>query len=445
MSLAASMGRKISRYPYVVITLITASAAFGCYTSMYAFRKAFTAGLYGDAEFLGIDYKLWLISAQILGYMLSKFYGIRFIAELGHEKRGWKIVLLIGIAWLALLGFAVVPAPYNIICMFLNGLPLGMIWGLVFSFLEGRRTTEFLGAVMSISLVFASGFVKTVARTLIDDLGVPEHWMPFATGLLFVLPLLICVLLLEAAPPPAKKDIEMRTMRAPMNAAQRRAFLSDFLPGIVLTVFAYLLFTVLRDMRDNFQIEIWTNLDIVNQDVYTKTDSLIALIVLALMSLLILVRSNFAAFALIHTMILTGCFLAGISTVLYRQEALSGMNWMILSGLGLYMAYIPYNAIFFERLIASYHHVGNIGFIMYVADATGYLGSVAVLLVREFAFVDLSWTAFFQHALLVCSFLAGLAVFFSLAYFYMKKVKMRNNAARDAFTVSRREIQIIET
>jgi hypothetical protein len=230
-----------------------------------------------------------------------------------------------------------------------------------------------------------------------------------------------------------------------MNAAQRRAFLSDFLPGIILTVFAYLLFTVLRDIRDNFQVEIWANLGIVNQDVYTKSDSVIAIIVLALMSLLILVRSNFAAFALIHVMILTGCFLAGISTFLYWQEALSGMNWMILSGLGLYMAYIPYNAIFFERLIASYHHVGNIGFIMYVADSTGYLGSVAVLFVREFAFIDLSWTDFFQHALLICSFLAGLAVFFSLAYFYVKKVKMKKIAARNAIAVPRREIQITET
>ncbi|MFT2008228.1 DUF5690 family protein [Pontibacter sp. 13R65] len=445
MGLTASISGKISRYPYVVISLITASAAFGCYTSMYAFRKAFTAGLYEEAEFLGINYKLWLISAQILGYMLSKFYGIRFISELGHEKRGWKIVLLISIAWIALLGFAIVPAPYNIVCMFLNGLPLGLIWGLVFSFLEGRRITEFLGAVMSISLVFASGFIKTVARTLVDDLGVAEYWMPFATGLLFVVPLLIFVLLLEAVPPPTKKDIEMRTLRAPMNAAQRRAFLSDFLPGIILTVFAYLLFTVLRDIRDNFQVEIWSNLGFVNQDIYAKTDSVIAIIVLALMSLLILVRRNFVAFALIHVMILTGCLLAGISTFLYLQEALSGMNWMVISGLGLYMAYIPYNAIFFERLIASYHQAGNIGFIMYVADSTGYLGSVAVLFVREFAFVNLSWTAFFQHALLLCSLLAGLAVCFSLAYFYTKKVRIKDNTGTDAFSVPRGEVQIIKT
>src|SRR5690554_2606796 len=177
---------KVSQWPYSVQIIIMAIAAFGCYTSMYAYRKAFTAGVFEDIFLLGIDYKVWLVISQVFGYMLSKFYGIKFIAELGNKRRGYKTIVLIGLAWLALLGFAVVPAPYNIICLFLKGLPLGMIWGLVFSYLEGRRTTEFLVAIMSASLVFASGFVKTIARTLIENFNVPEHWMPFATGALFV-------------------------------------------------------------------------------------------------------------------------------------------------------------------------------------------------------------------------------------------------------------------
>src|SRR5690606_716329 len=114
-------------------------------------------------------------------------------------------------AWLALLGFALTPAPYNILFMFINGLPLGMIWGIVFSYLEGRRTTEFLAAVMSVSLVFASGFVKTLARFLMENLHVEVHWMPFITGLLFVIPLLIFTFLLENLPSADEKDKALRT------------------------------------------------------------------------------------------------------------------------------------------------------------------------------------------------------------------------------------------
>lgn len=434
MRFLTSCKQKVARFPYVIIALITAFAAFGCYTSMYAFRKAFTAGVFKEAEFLGVDYKLWLISAQIVGYMLSKFYGIKFIAELGLENRGKKILMLVGIAWLALLGFAMTPSPYNIVFMFINGLPLGMIWGLVFSFLEGRRTTEFLGAFMSITLVFASGFVKTVARILIDNQHVSEYWMPFYTGLIFVIPLVVCCFLLEIVPPPDEKDKAQRTVRLPMDATQRKKFLLNFMPGIVFTVFAYLLFTVLRDLRDNFQVEIWVDLGVGGQDIYAKTDSVIALSVLAMMSLLILVKNNFRAFALIHTMIVAGCLLAGGSTFMFQRSMMGGTEWMILSGLGLYMAYIPYNAIFFERLIASYKHVGNIGFVMYVADSIGYMGSVSVLFIREFGFLSLSWGAFYQQAILISSLLAGVSVCLSLIYFTMKRINLKK-AERIANTI----------
>jgi len=40
------------------------------------------------------------------------------------------------------------PAPWNVAALFFNGLPLGMIWGLVFGYMEGRRTSEALGAIL---------------------------------------------------------------------------------------------------------------------------------------------------------------------------------------------------------------------------------------------------------------------------------------------------------
>jgi len=62
-------------------------------------------------------------------------------------------MLLIIIAWLVLLLFALIPFPYNFWVLFFNGLPLGFIWGIVFSFLEGRRYTEVLGAMMASSFI----------------------------------------------------------------------------------------------------------------------------------------------------------------------------------------------------------------------------------------------------------------------------------------------------
>jgi len=142
----------------VLRTLTAALAAFCVYTCMYAYRKPFTAASFEGLSFLRIDYKIWLVIAQTAGYTISKFFGIRYIAELKNQRRDRVIIRFIVVAWIALLGFALVPAPYNIIFLLLNGLPLGVIYGLVFSYLEGRKSTEFLGAVLSASFIFASGF-----------------------------------------------------------------------------------------------------------------------------------------------------------------------------------------------------------------------------------------------------------------------------------------------
>src|SRR5690606_8218012 len=90
----------------------------------------------------------------------------------------------------ALFCFAIIPAPYNIIFLFINGLPLGVIYGLVFSYLEGRRSTELLGAVLASSFIFASGFAQSAGKFVMEHWQVSEWWMPFTTGFLFF-PILI--------------------------------------------------------------------------------------------------------------------------------------------------------------------------------------------------------------------------------------------------------------
>jgi len=408
---------KVAKWPYGLVSVFAAVAAFGTYTSMYAFRKAFAAGTFTGHLYLHIDYKVWLVIAQVIGYTFSKFYGIKFIAEVNSKNRARYILTLIGIAWAALLAFAFVPAPWNIVFLFINGFPLGLIWGLVFGYLEGRRSTEFMAAVLSISLIFASGFVKTVGRTLLTVFHVNEFYMPFLTGAVFALPLLLFVFCLELMPAPTVQDKQLRSERTPMNATERRQFIMRFLPGIFLTLIIYVLLTVMRDVRDNFEVEIWAGLGIRSNSIYTSIDSLISLIVLVAMSLLILVKKNLMAFRIIHLLIIAGCVLVGTSTLLFTYKMIGPVGWMTMAGLGLYLGYVPYNAIFFERMIATFKYKSNVGFIMYVADAAGYLGSISVLLIKELGRPNISWSNFFKEGVMVVAVAGGICAFLSLLYF----------------------------
>lgn len=407
--------------PEWVSTLLAAVAAFCVYTSMYAYRKPFTAAGYNELQFLNIDYKIWLIIAQTAGYTLSKFLGIRFIAELKKKGRFSIILKFIIVSWIALLFFAIVPPPYNIIFLLINGFPLGIIYGLVFSYLEGRRTTELLGAVLATSFIFASGFTQSVGKYVLLNWDVNEFWMPYITGLLFFIPLLFFTWLLDKTPSPTEADIKLRTERLPMNKKERRNFIHTFLPGLVMLIVTYIMLTILRDYRSNFASEIWNELEL-DKDaaIFTKSELPASLIVLVIMSLLVLIKSNIKALLINHLLIVTGFLISLVCTILYTNGYIDPFWWMTLTGVGLYMGYVPFNCMLFERLIASFRYVSTAGFIIYVADAFGYLGSDVILLVKNFGDVSLSWTNFFINMVIAISLSGIVLTGFSAIYFQRK-------------------------
>ncbi|MFN8688469.1 MAG: DUF5690 family protein, partial [Cyclobacteriaceae bacterium] len=101
----------------------------------------------------------------------------------------------------------------------------------------------------------------------------------------------------------------------------------------------------------------------------------------------------------------------------------------VLIGLGLYLGYIPFNSIFFDRMIAAFQFVGTVGFIMYVADSFGYLGSVAVLFYKEFGHKNLSWLSFFLTGRYVVAVLGFVLILGSMVYFHRKHKAMKEQLA----------------
>lgn len=393
---AAGLRAWLGRCPGWVFVIYVSLTSFTVYASMYGFRKPYTAASYSGLYFLGIDYKVVLVIAQVLGYMLSKFYGIRFIAGMDPAKRAGFIIRLVLVAWGSLLLFGLVPAPGNFIFMFINGLPLGMIWGLVFGYVEGRRTTELMGAVLATSFVFASGLAKTVGKSLMLYGGVSQRWMPFAAGAVFIGPLLLSTWLLNQTPPPTPEDIAHRTIRLPMGREQRREFLRVFGLALIPVVTAYAMLTVLRDFTEDFANELWAETGYRNNaDIFAGTSTIVSLIVLVVIGGFFLIRNNFRAFLLNNVIIVGGFALAAGATFAFHLHLISPVVWIVTASAGLYLGYVPYNCFYFERMLAAYRIPGNVGFLIYVADAFGYLGTVAVLLVKEFVHIKYSWVDFF--------------------------------------------------
>jgi len=424
--------RLLERANPILFTSVAGLAGFAAYFSMYAFRKPFSAASFADVPgwHFALDYKIALVLAQVMGYALSKMIGIKIISELPPARRASAIIVLILLAGAALVLFAVVPAPWNVAAMFLNGLPLGMIWGLVFGFMEGRRTSEVLGAILCASFIVSSGAVKSLGTLLMSTWHVDPWWMPAATGALFLPALFVSVFVLSALPPPNALDEAARVRRAPMGAVERGRFLREYGTGVALLVVSYVLTTALRDFRDNFAPELWAALGVEHAAaLLTASELPVAVLALTVLGVIIVVKDNARALLVIHGVVAAGLVLLGASTLLYQAHWLSPIAWMILSGGGLYMAYVPFNAMLFDRLIAVSGTVGTAGFLIYIADASGYVGSCSLLIWRNFGLVELNWLQVFMASAYGTSILGTLLVV-SSAVFFLRKA--RASAPREA-------------
>lgn len=397
---------------------LPATAAFCVYFCMYAFRKPFTASEYAGLEAFGLDLKSVLILSQLCGYMLSKFIGVKIISEMPRSRRAITLVGLIGIAELALLGFAWLPIPLKIPMLFLNGLPLGMVFGLVLAYLEGRRQTEAMAAGLCASFIVSSGVVKSVGSSLIEDWGVNEFHMPYITGALFLLPLLFFVWVLQLTPEPSANDREIRSERAVMNGKERRAFFLAYAPGLSMLIATYVLLTIIRTMRDDFGVEIWQELGISKEpSIFARSESIVGFVATGINALAIYVLHNLKAIRVASLLMVAGFATTILASIGSSQGLLSPFVFMVSCGIGLYIPYVAFHTTMFERIVAASNRKGNLAFLMYLADSIGYLGYAAVIGFSTFGPQDVEILTAFRQTLLWGSLASVAAILFANFYF----------------------------
>ena len=422
-----SLKQKLSQQSGFIFSIYAVIAAFGTYSCMIGFRRPYTVGLFEGIKVFGIDYKIALVTSQLLGYLLAKFYGIKFISEMPREKRAFTLILMIVFSELALVFFAYTPVPYNLFFMFLNGLPLGMIWGLVFSYLEGRKFTEVLGAGLSAAFIITSGFAKTLGKIVKDDWGFSEFSMPYITGAIFLIPFLLFVLMLNQIPDPNKEDESLRTKRVRMFGKERKEFFKKFAFGIIILTLIYMMFNAYKDFRDNFAADIWKELGYGNQSgIFTSTEAIVTVGVLCTLSLIMLIKNNFKALIVNHIALLAGVIIIGGSTFLFSVNFLSPYMWILLTGFGAFMGYVPFNAILFDRLIATFKYESNSGFLIYFADSFAYLTSIGVMLYKNLGVKNQSSLSYFIDAGYFIASAGIILILISIYYHFKKFKKFRN-------------------
>lgn len=380
----------------LVFILWAGGAALLSYSLVYALRKPFTAASFDGMEAFGLDYKVLTTIIQILGYLIAKFVGIKLISELKKENRMKFILVSILVAELSLVMFGLLPAPYNIFAMFFNGLSLGCMWGVIFSFIEGRRTTDILASLLGISIVISSGVAKSMGLFVMDTLHIGEFWMPAFIGA-FALPLLALLgYILNRLPQPTAEDVAAKSQRVTLDSKQRKTLFYNFMPVLLLLFVANLLLVILRDIKEDFLVKI-VDMSEHSSWMFAQVDGIVTLIILTLFGMMVFVKSNIKVLVILLSMVVAGTATMSFVSLNYDTLQLDTVTWLFIQSLSLYIAYLCFQSIFFDRFIACFKVKGNVGFFIVTIDFIGYTGTVLVLMFKEFFNTDINWLQFYNQ------------------------------------------------
>ena len=391
------------------------------YLLVYALRKAFTASTFDGLELFGIDYKVVISVSQIIGYLLSKFCGIKIVSELKRNQRLPAIIISVTGAELSLILFGLVPFPYNFVCLFFNGLSLGCMWGFLFSYLEGRKLTDILASFLGVSIVISSGAAKSFGLFVLS-FDISPFWMPAVIGGI-ALPLLIAVAyFLNKLPEPTAEDKAHRIEREPINRKQRWAIFKKYSILLIPLLTVNVLFTVLRDIKEDFLVDILehTNLDL-TPFLFVRIDAIVTFILLVILGSMILIKNHKNALITLKFLMIFGSLLVMFTSLFFDSIITNPIMWIFLQSMGIYTAYLAFQTVFFDRFIAHFRIIGNVGFFIYLADFLGYLFSCVFLLVKSFLKFHINWLEYYNSLSLIISLICLLLM--GMAYFIMQKEK----------------------
>ena len=409
--------------PDWLFVLWAGGTALFSYSLVYALRKPFTAAEFEGLQVYGMDYKIAVSIIQLLGYVSAKLLGIKYISELRPEGRLKFIIGSAALSEISLIAFGVLPIPYNIVALYFNGLSLGCMWGVIFSFLEGRRTTDILASIMGVSMALSSGVAKSLGLYALNQLHVSEFWMPALIGAAAFPLLCFTGWMMTRFPRPTEADIASRSERVTLNGHQRWALFRRFMPLLILLFGANLLLTVQRDIKEDFIVCI-IDVQTISSWAFAQIDSIATFVLLAVFALLATTYNHLKVLCMLLILSTFGMGTLAFLGATEGNEHIPTTIWLFLQSLCLDIAYLSFQTIFFERFIACFKIKGNVGFFIITIDFVGYLGTLGLLLFKEFCASHIDWASFYNHMSLFIGVACCLSFIASLIYMiYARKRK----------------------
>lgn len=330
---------RLPRYFYIVLALIA--------VCLFGFRRPWAVITQFDdiSDFQGLDPKIWLSISHFSGVATGKLATIFVSAR--TTKHLLIIPIIISLAWIAL-GLSGGDTTAVVMCLFVTGLAVACAEPGIH---PGQSHNGILTAMLSSGYGIGSGLSKFVGANLLE-LGVPQLWMPAASGLGYMAPTLLVLYLVSKISPPQVKN---KDKKLPQSQNQLD-FIQKFWPGMILLFLMEFMTFTLVSVRDIFQSDIWSEIfpkDQVNSSIYLSTEYPVTIFTILSVCFLSWIKSSYLSSVSQHLLFVwCGCTML-VAQNMFEANLLSARIWYILIGGSSLLAYVAIRSILVHRLFGS--------------------------------------------------------------------------------------------
>ena len=160
---------------------------------------------------------------------------------------------------------------------------------------------------------------------------------------------------------------------------------------------------------------------------------------------MVFVKDNLKALSILFGLIIMGMIVMSVVSFGQERFQLPPVVWLFVQSLCLYIAYLTFQTIFFDRFIACFKIHGNVGFFIVTTDFLGYTGTVLVLVLKEFCNPHIDWAVFYNQFAGYVGIFCCITFICSFVYLHQRFRKenglaAKNNAVLELDTAPRNAI-----
>ena len=359
-----------------------------------------------DDILLNIPLKDWLSYAFTIGFFVGKWPAYKYVPSITRSQRPRVLIVLFIGASFCLTGLLPYQGPYSaplkIISVLIGSIFCSAIFGVEFTYLEGRSNGDVFIAAVNTVVFFGSSLCRAIGAALIRG-GVPGRWMPILAVTLYSPITILSLYCLDAMPNPTEADIASMGERTIMASSEKSAFISNHAFGLTPLLLGFAFAAGFRFLRDFFALEIYREvLDREPEPLdYLLADWIGGAFCIASLLAMSRVTDNVRVLMLLLCMFAGGGLIIGLATFLFQREWISPELWIISIGVGLTCTITPFSGSLFDRIMACTRTKGTATFLINFGDAVAYVG----------VFLSLAYKTFSDGTSYEALFLTGCRVF----------------------------------